>query len=115
MPARATLNGEISDTGGQNCTERGFDWGTDPNNLDQHPTTEQGTFGLCTFYLTITGLDTDEDYYFRAKAKNSVGWGYGSVMSFHTSSITHGGWQTTTSSVALVPLHILRRKMIWRP
>jgi hypothetical protein len=112
MPARATLNGEIANTGGINCDERGFDWGTVSGNLDQHPTTEKGMFGTGEFHLLIENLETDKTYYFRAKAHNSIGWGYGYEMSFHTPTPSVSKWQTTTSSVALVPLHI-RRLVKW--
>jgi hypothetical protein len=108
MPVRATLNGEIATTGGINCDERGFDWGESSGNLDQHPTTEKGTFGTGSFSLVITGLESNKTYYFKAKAHNSIGWGYGLEKSFSTPTPSVVKWQTTTSSVALVPLHIRR-------
>jgi len=71
----ATLNGEITNTGGENCDERGFDWGE----TDSYGSTwtESGSYGAGSFSRLIAGLDHDKTYHFRAKAHNSAGWGYG--------------------------------------
>ena len=47
----ATLNGNISATGGNNATARGFAWGTDStlSGGDTSTTTESGSFGTGTF------------------------------------------------------------------
>ena len=36
---------------------------------------------MWSFSHQITGLDLAETYYFRAKARNAAGWGYGSEKS----------------------------------
>ena len=79
----ATLSGNITDTGGENATERGFDWGTTSGTYPNF-WTETGSFGTGAFSHGITGLSPGVTYYFRAKAKNAVGWGYGSELSFPT-------------------------------
>lgn len=83
----ATLNGNITDTGGENASERGFEWGTSPGSYP-NSWTETGSFGTGTFSHNISGLSPGQTYYFRAKAQNSAGWAYGSEMSFPTGAIT---------------------------
>jgi hypothetical protein len=78
-----TLNGNITNTGGENCNQRGFDWGTQ-SGVYPYDWTENGSFGTGAFSHQITGLDRNKTYYFRAKAHNSAGWGYGSEKSFTT-------------------------------
>jgi hypothetical protein len=80
----ATLNGNMSDTGGENADTRGFryrktgagswtDW------------TETGTFGTGDFSHPITGLDPATDYDYQACAHNSIGLTYGDTVTFRTS------------------------------
>jgi hypothetical protein len=81
-PTTATLNGGI--TGTENMTIRGFEWGKQSGNYTDS-WTEEGTFPPSRFSHQISGLSEDTDYYFRAKAYNpTVGWIYGSELSFHT-------------------------------
>jgi len=82
-PNAATLQGSITTTGGENCDERGFEWGTSSGNYP-NSWTESGSFGTGDFDYTITGLNPQTDTYFRAKAHNSAGWGYGSERQFST-------------------------------
>jgi len=79
----ATLNGEITDTGGENADERGFEWGTESGSYP-NSWTETGSFGVESFDHEITSLQPKTTYYYRAKAHNSAGWGYGSEQSFTT-------------------------------
>jgi len=76
----ATLNGNIT-VCYPVADERGFEWGTTPG---AYPGswTEAGTFGTGTFSHTITGLDEGVPYYYRAKAHNALGWGYGAEKTF---------------------------------
>jgi hypothetical protein len=85
---QATLNGNITDTGGENVVERGFEWGTSPGNYT-HSITELGSFGTGVFSEQIAGLNQRTMYYFRGKARNSAGWNYGSEKSFTTSCIVN--------------------------
>jgi len=79
----ATLNGEISDMGDTSCDERGFEWGYSSGDYTES-WTETGTFGTGSFSYTVTGLQKNALVYFRAKAHNSKGWGYGQEKYFST-------------------------------
>jgi len=84
----ATLNGE---TANFTATIRGFDWGKQSGNYTDS-WTEEGSFPPSTFSHTITGLDQDTTYYFRAKAYSpETGWIYGDELSFTTLA---PGWLT---------------------
>ncbi|MBU2545239.1 hypothetical protein KKC65_02195 [Patescibacteria group bacterium] len=78
-----TLNGDITDTGGENASERGFEWGTVSGSYP-NDWTEVGSYGTGAFNRGITGLTSSTTYYFRAKARNSAGWSYGEELSFIT-------------------------------
>jgi len=80
----ATLNGNITATGGENAGERGFDWDTDSGTPYSGNWTEAGSFGTGAFTHGLTSLTKGDLYYFRAKAHNSAGWGYGSELTFLT-------------------------------
>jgi len=81
----ADLNGNITNTGGENASERGFEWGTAPGVYTSNQTS-LGSYGTGVFEEEISGLVPSTTYYFRAKARNSAGWGYGEEMSFPTSA-----------------------------
>lgn len=80
----ATLNGNITATGGANATERGFQYDTDSGVPYSSNWTEAGDFGIGAFSHGITSLTKGELYYYRAAANNSAGWGYGSEVTFLT-------------------------------
>ena len=71
----ATLNGVILDTGGENCSYRGFHWGPDQGGPYPFSASESDSFGVGVFERTSTFSGT---VYFRAYARNSAGYGYGS-------------------------------------
>jgi len=81
----ATLNGDITDTGGENCDQRGFryrktglstwtDWA------------ETGSFATGTYNHSVTSLSSGTAYEYQASAHNSAGWGYGSTQKFTTAT-----------------------------
>jgi hypothetical protein len=85
----ATLNGK---TFSFTATIRGFDWGKQSGNYTDS-WTEEGSFPPASFSHTISDLDQDTTYYFRAKAYSSeTGWIYGDELSFHT--LAPAGWLT---------------------
>jgi hypothetical protein len=84
LTAKATCNGIITATGGENCTSRGFEWGLVQGGPYPNSWTEAGSFGTGAFSHQFTGLDENTLHYYRAKAYNSVGWGYGGEQSFTT-------------------------------
>ena len=83
----ATLNGSISNTGNENSTTRGFNYG--PTQSYGSNTTESGSFSTGDFSGTLTGLECDTDYYFQAYAANSAGTGTGSAQIFTTESCSN--------------------------
>lgn len=91
----ATLMGEITSVGaGDNCTAYGFVWKTEsfPNPGDAAPSLEGGwqtetSTPAGPIDHTVTGLAPGTPYYYRAAARNSVGWAYGDEQSFTTSQV----------------------------
>jgi len=75
----ATLNGTITDTGGEDCGERGFDWGSSPGDYDKGWNEGPGPFGVGAFEREDSFHGT---VYYRAYASNSAGYGYGGEQSF---------------------------------
>ncbi len=67
----ATLNGNITDTGGENNTVRGFEYGaTLAYGLS---TSTTGDYDAGVFSLNISGLTASTTYHFRTFATNSAG------------------------------------------
>ncbi len=95
----ATLNGDITDVGGENCDERGFEWGTDQDVPLDNSWTETNSYGTGAFSHGVTGLASGTTYYCRAKAHNSGGWSYGAVRAVTTESpVVHPADTTTRVS-----------------
>lgn len=93
----ATLNGEITATGGEDATEHGFAYGTDSTLATVIATTTLGSkSGTGTFNEAINSLDPNTTYHFRAYATNSGGTGYGSILNFTTDALIYS--VTITSS-----------------
>ena len=80
----ATLSGNITATGGENSTDRGFYWDTDSGNPYANNWFEQGNFGVAQFTHGITSLTEGELYYAIASANNSGGTGNGTEVQFLT-------------------------------
>lgn len=81
----ATSGGNVTDEGGDPILSRGICWNTSPNpTINNSKTTESGTTGIFTSYLT--SLTPNTLYYIRAYAYNKAGIGYGNQVSFTTSS-----------------------------
>jgi len=80
----ATLNGTVSDDGGEACQYR-FEYDTDSGEPYAHNTTWAGsnTSGQ-SFTESVSNLTKGTKYYFRAQARNSAGTGTGSEQSFLT-------------------------------
>ena len=80
-------NGNITDTGGENCTRRGFCYkvGTtgDPTTADS-VAYDDGSFGTGAYTKGLTGLSTGTSYRVRAYAVNSAGTGYGATVQILT-------------------------------
>jgi uncharacterized protein (DUF362 family) len=82
----ATLNGTITDDGGDACEYR-FEYDTDSGELYDYSTAWTGniTSGQ-SFSETITGLSQVTPYHFRAQSRNSAGTGSGSELTFTTTT-----------------------------
>ena len=80
----AYLHGNITDAGSGNVLERGFDWDEDSGQPYANSWTEEGSYGIGSFEHLINSLDFNKTYYFRAKARNVDGWGYGNEKNFTT-------------------------------
>lgn len=86
----ATLNGNITATGGNDATQHGFAYGTDPTLATVIATSTLGSkTGTGTFSDAISSLSDSTVYYFRAYATNSAGTGYGTIANFTTSAIVY--------------------------
>ncbi|MES3005317.1 MAG: FG-GAP-like repeat-containing protein [Patescibacteria group bacterium] len=83
----ATLNGNITATGGADATVRGFAWGTSSSMAgDTATTTENGTFSTGAFTDSSLTLVCNTTYYSRAYATNSGGTSFGVISSSFTTS-----------------------------
>jgi len=93
----ATGNGNITATGGANCTTRGFCYmaGTSGDPTTANSTVfDTGSFDTGAYTKAITGLTAETNYRVRAYAINSVGTGYGTTVQI-TTDIT-GTWLSPT-------------------
>ena len=83
----ATFNGNILTAGDPAYTERGFTYGTAPNQtISNNQTIVPGT-GTGAYSSTITGLKEGFIYYVRAYATNSKGTVYGEERNFNFSAV----------------------------
>jgi uncharacterized protein (TIGR02145 family) len=82
-PYSATLNGNISTSGGAEVTERGFFWGRSPDPVITGNKIVTGT-GTGSFSQTVDTLRPGVKYYVRAFATNITGTSYGEEKNFLT-------------------------------
>lgn len=88
QPTTATGHGNITNTGGENCTKRGVCWNTGGNpTVADSKSEETGSFGTGAFSRSMTGLTPGQHYYVKAYAYNSAGYGYGSQVEFTASKL----------------------------
>ena len=80
----ATLNGSISDDGGDAITATGFRWGQAANLSDAQDLAGSTTSG--SFTGSLTGLAAGTTYYFTAFATNGEGTAHGDTLSFTTTA-----------------------------
>jgi len=81
-PLSATLDGTLDSGGGIEPCDCGFEWGETVAYGNTTPT-QRRTAGQ-TFAQTITGLDRDKTYHFRAFVTNGIGTAYGDDETFIT-------------------------------
>lgn len=73
--------GNVVETGGSQLIQKGFCWGLSHLPTIEDNVTMDGT-EVGAFSGTITGLDQNSIYYFRAYATNSLGTAYGQELSY---------------------------------
>lgn len=84
LSVQSVITGAIvTEDGGAAITERGICWSTSPGPVTSDNKLSDNT-GLNQFTCTLTDLDPDTPYYFRAYAVNSDGTGYGQELRFRT-------------------------------
>lgn len=101
----ATGNGNITATGGENCTQ-GICWDTStgPTAADDH-VENSGIHGTGAFTGSMAGLAPGVHYYVKAYAYNSAGYSYGAEVEFDatgsgTSCIGSGNFPDSGAEVA---------------
>jgi hypothetical protein len=80
----ATGNGNIIFWGSEPVNERGFEWDTDSGAPYSYNGTDADAWPTGAFTKAITDLPPGTLIYYRAKAGNSIGMGYGSELTFTT-------------------------------
>lgn len=100
----ATIHGTLVSNGGSPTLTVGFNRGaTTAMSLGS---SLPGAFPPGPFYVALTGLTCNTTYYFQALSNNSVGYGYGSMLSFTTlpcTVVTVLPAVTTVSATAITP------------
>jgi len=84
---QATLNGNVTATGGENVT-RGFRWGTNLGGPYPNSWSDTGTHGAGVYSHTIVGLAKDITFYYTAVATNCRGTSYGAEQAFNSNPAT---------------------------
>ncbi|HVT74873.1 MAG TPA: peptidoglycan-binding domain-containing protein [Candidatus Paceibacterota bacterium] len=92
----ATLNGNITATGGANASIRGAIYGL--TTAYGATTTESGSFSTGAFTASATGLACNTLYHTKAYATNSGGTSYGSDTTFTTSACVAPSVTTSAAS-----------------
>ncbi|MEO6671780.1 MAG: lamin tail domain-containing protein [Ferruginibacter sp.] len=85
----ASSGGNVTSNGGDPVTARGVAYGLSPNPTTAGSITSDGT-GSGVFVSTLSGLDVNTQYFYRAYATNSLGTSYGSESNFYTLANTPG-------------------------
>ena len=84
LQSQITGNGNITQDGGEACTERGFEYSLTKNNPSEvHDT---GSYSEGAYTKDITLLLPNTEYWYRAFAENSIGYGYGEWVKFQTAA-----------------------------
>ena len=96
-PTTATAGGDVTSDGGAPVTAYGVCWDTSPNPVVGGNCTDDGS-GTGVFTSSITNLTLGTQYYVVAYATNSIGTGYGSDLTFTTTTSTLPTVTTTQPS-----------------
>ena len=93
----ATLRGSVDDTGSLTVT-RWFEWGTSQNNLNNTLSVSGTQSSNGSFNRSLSGLSSNDTYYFQACGSNSLGNDCGATFSFTTNSSSGGGGGSSSGS-----------------
>ena len=105
----ATTGGVITSDGGAAITESGIVWSKTNNSPTTTDSIKSGATTSGSFTTILNNLEGSTTYYVRAYAKNSVGTGYGNMVTFTTSidttkvTFTYNG-STVTYGVIISPV-----------
>ena len=103
----AILNGEITNTGGGDATTRGFNWGLS-DSYGTTATESSGPYGTEVFTTTLSDLNCDTTYHYRAFATNVTGTVYGSDVSLTTNDCpSSSGSRARPKSTPPVPVTVV--------
>jgi hypothetical protein len=80
----ATLNGEITSTGGENCDQVKFQYRAQADSEWTDAGVLNGSYDQGIFNFELTGLDPGVNYEYKAMAHNLAGWGEGDIINFTT-------------------------------
>ena len=100
--------GNVTSDGNGTVTERGVCWSTIPSPTVSGNHISNGT-GTGTFNVTISGLNQNTTYYYRAYATNSAGTAYGSEMTVTTTTQGLSGFDENGASNALFSVSATRK------
>src|SRR3989344_2351624 len=92
----ATLNGTITDTGGQNNIVRGFQYGTTTSY--GLATSTSGSYDTGAYAMTIENIFCNTTYHVRAYSTNNLTTGYSSDTTFTTSACPTTWYVSTTGA-----------------
>ena len=100
----AALAGNITATGGNNPSMRGFEYSTTNNFVTNTGTrvSSTGDFSAGAFTNTATNLASATTYYYRAFASNSAGISYGAQSNFTTLTVPGGKNPATANATTAV-------------
>ena len=86
--ADARLNGLVANNTSQSATGW-FEWGTNPQMSFRTPDISLGSDDSVNFWTTVSSLNPNTTYYFRAVVKTTNGLEhFGTIQTFHTTGIT---------------------------
>jgi hypothetical protein len=109
----ATCSGNVTSSGGASVTQRGIVYGTSTNPTTSGDKVVSGS-GTGSFSANLTGLSSDQLYYWRAYAINSIGTTYGDNKTFTTKDIISHWAQSfeTDSAGVLTSVSLLLRETL---
>jgi hypothetical protein len=109
----ANIYGTIDDTGGEDCSLWGFEWGTTSGVYTDDFIVALGGYGIGTYGTGLFPLLPHTTYFYRFFAENSAGRGNGLEMSFTTLSLSILPSAPKASQFIVKPLGWFRTQVKW--